>query len=70
MGLKDFPGSSSGKESACNVGDLGSVPLLGRSSGEGNIDLLHYSGLEDSVVYSMGSQRVGHSRVTVTWGLK
>ena len=30
-----FPGSSAGKESACNVGDLGSIPGLGRSPGEG-----------------------------------
>ena len=60
MGLKDFPGSSGGKESACNVEDLGSVPGLGRSSGERNVDPLQYSGLENSMVYSMGSQRVGH----------
>ena len=32
----DFPGSSDGKESACNAGDLGSIPQLGRSPGEGN----------------------------------
>ena len=31
-----FPGSSDGKESACNAGDLGSIPQLGRSPGEGN----------------------------------
>ena len=31
-----FPGSSAGKESACNVGDLGSIPGLGRSPGEEN----------------------------------
>ena len=31
-----FPGGSDGKESACNVGDLVSVPGLGRSRGEGN----------------------------------
>ena len=34
---KDFPGGSAGKESACNVGDLGSVPGLGRSPGEGSL---------------------------------
>ena len=33
---KGFLGGSGGKESACNVGDLGSVPELGRSPGEGN----------------------------------
>ena len=32
----DFPGGSDGKASACNVGDLGSIPGLGRSPGEGN----------------------------------
>ena len=31
-----FLGSSAGKESACNAGDLGSIPGLGRSPGEGN----------------------------------
>ena len=33
---KNFPGGSGGKESACNAGDLGSIPGLGRSPGEGN----------------------------------
>ena len=33
---RGFPDGSAGKESACNVGDLGSVPGLGRSHGEGN----------------------------------
>jgi len=32
----DFPGGSDGKESACNVGDPGSIPGSGRSSGERN----------------------------------
>ena len=31
-----FPGGSAGKESACNAGDLGSIPGLQRSLGEGN----------------------------------
>ena len=34
--LLGFPGGSDGEESACNVGDLGSIPGLGRSHGEGN----------------------------------
>ena len=38
-----FPGGSDGKESACNVGDLGSVPGSGRSPGEGNGNPLQYS---------------------------
>ena len=37
-----FPGSSAGKESACNAGDLGLIPGLGRSPGEGNGNPLHF----------------------------
>ena len=44
-----FPGGSDGKESACNVGDLGSIPRLGRSPGEGKGYPLQYSGLENSM---------------------
>ena len=44
-----IPGGSAGKESACNAGDLGSVPGLRRSPGEGNGYPLHYSGLENSI---------------------
>ena len=44
-----FPGGSDDKESACNVGDLGSNPGLGRSPGEGNSCLLQYSYLENSM---------------------
>ena len=43
--LKGFP---VGKESACNAGDLGSVPGSGRSAGEGKGYPLQYSGLENS----------------------
>ena len=56
MGLRSFPDSSVGKESACNVGDLGSIPELGRSPGEGKSYLLQYSGLEnftDCIVYEI-----------------
>ena len=42
-----FPGGSDGEESAYNAGDLGSVPGLGRSAGEGNGYPLHYSFLEN-----------------------
>ena len=41
-----FPGGSDSKESACNVGDLGSIPGLGRSLGEGNDNPLQCSCLE------------------------
>ena len=44
-----FPGDSAGKESACNAGDLGVIPGLGRSPGEGNSYPLQYSGLENSM---------------------
>ena len=44
-----FPGSSAGKESTCNSGDLGSIPGLGRSPGEGKGYTLQYSGLENSI---------------------
>ena len=43
-----FPGGSSGKETACNVGDLGLIPGLGRYHAEGKGDPLQYSGLENS----------------------
>ena len=42
-----FPGGSAGKESACNARDLGSIPGLGRSPGEGNGYPLQYSCLEN-----------------------
>ena len=44
----DFPGDLDGEESACNVGDLGLIPGLGRSSGKGNGNPLQYSCLENS----------------------
>ena len=44
-----FPSSSDGKESACNAGDLGTIPGLGRSPGEGLGYPHHYSFLKNSV---------------------
>ena len=65
--FKGFPGGSGGKESTCNVEDLGLIPGLGRSPGEGNGNPLQYSFLENSkdngawkAIESMGSQRVGN----------
>ena len=46
-GFINFPGDSDGKESACNVGDLGSIPRLGRSPRGGHGNSLHYSCLEN-----------------------
>ena len=45
--LGGFPGGSEGKESACNVGDLGLIPGLGRSPGGGHGNPLQYSCLEN-----------------------
>ena len=42
-----FLGGSDGQESTCNAGDLGLIPGLGRSPGEGNGYPLQYSGLEN-----------------------
>ena len=46
---KSFPGGSAGKESVHNAGDLGSIPGLGRSPGEGKGYPSQYSGLENSM---------------------
>ena len=55
-----FPDSSVGKESACNAGDPGSIPRLGRSAGEGIGYPLQYSGLENSMDF------IAHG-VTKSW---
>ena len=55
-----FPGGSDGKEFTCNAGDLGSIPGLGRSAGEGNGYPFQYSGLENSTDYIV-------HRVTESW---
>ena len=49
-----FPCGSAGKESACNAGNMGSIPGLGRSPGDGKGYPLQYSGLKNSIhgVYS------------------
>ena len=45
--IQSFPGSSAGKESACNAGDSGLIPGLGRSPGRGHSNTLQYSFLEN-----------------------
>ena len=58
--LRGFPCGSAGKESACNVGDLGSIRGLGRSPGEGKGNPLQYSGLEnfmDRIVHGVAKSR-------------
>ena len=57
--LMGFPGGSNGKKSAYNLGDLGSIPGLGRSPEEGKAYLLQYSALENSMDCRV-RQRVGH----------
>ena len=49
-----FPGGSDGKEFACNTGDSGLIPGLGRSPGEGNSYPLQYSCLENSMAEEPG----------------
>ena len=48
----DFPCGSAGKESACNVGGLGLIPGLGRSSGEGKGYVVQYSDLENAMNFT------------------
>ena len=47
--MRGFPCGSAGRESACNAGDLGSIPVLGRSPTERKGYPLQYSGLENSM---------------------
>ena len=47
--FRGFPGGSDGKESACNAGDPGLIPWLGRYPGEGNDNPLQYSCPENSM---------------------
>ena len=61
-----FPGGSDGKESACSAGDLGSIPGLGRSPGEGKGNPLQYSGLEssmDSIIHGVAKNGTRQSNV-------
>ena len=63
-----FPSGSVGKESACNAGDLDSIPASGRSAGEGNGYPLQSSCLENpmdrgtwrAIVHWVAKKRVGH----------
>ena len=60
-----FPGGAAGKESAHNVGDLGSIPGMGRSPGKGKGYLIQYSGLENSMDYIVhGVTKSGHNWAT------
>ena len=68
-----FPCGSAGKESACNAGDLGSIPELGRFPGEGKGYPLHCSGLENStdcIVHGVAKSRTQLSDFHVTSQIK
>ena len=62
---ESFSGVSDGKESACNAGDPGSIPGLGRSLGGGNGNLLQYSCLKNSM--DRGAWRATVHGVTNSW---
>ena len=72
QGSRGFPGGSEVKASACNAGDPGSIPGLGRSPGEGNGNPLHILAWRipwtevPGGLQSMGSQRVAHIWATNT----
>ena len=61
----DFPGGSDSKESVCNAGDLGLIPGLGRSPGEGNGNPLQYACLEHPM--NRGAWWATVHRVTKSW---
>ena len=63
--FKGFPHSSDGKESVCNARDLGSIPRLGRSPGEGNGNPLQYFCLENSM--DRGAWRATVHGVAKSW---
>ena len=66
-----LPWRLSGKESACNAGDLGSTPVLGRSPGEENDNPLQYSCLENSMDRGTwwATDHGGHKKLDMTEGL-
>ena len=64
--VEGFPGGSNGKASAHGAGDLGSIPGLGRSPGEGNGNPLQYFCLENSMDWEAPQSLVGYS----PWGHK
>ena len=61
----ELPCGSAGKESSCNLGDLGSIPGWGRSPGEGNENPFQYSCLQNSM--DGGAWQVTVRRVTKSW---
>ena len=62
-----FPCGSAGKESAFHAGDLGSIPGLGRSPGEGKGYRLQYSGVENSMDCRVHGVAKSWTRLTFTF---
>ena len=62
--LEGFSCGSVGKESICNVGNLGSIPGLGRSPGEGKGYPFQYSGLENSMDYTVHGVTKSRTRLS------
>ena len=72
-GIWGFPCDSGGKEFACNLGDLGSIPELGRAPGEEKDYPLQYSGLENSmdcIVHGVTKSRTRLSDFHFQWYFK
>ena len=65
LSVQSFPGGSDSKESACNVGDSGLIPSLGRSPGGGNVNPLQYSCLENPI--DRGAWQATVHRVAKGW---
>ena len=71
--LNHIYASSNGKERACNVGDLGLIPRLGTSPGEGNSYSLQYFGLENSmdcILYGVAKSQTWLLTFTSTFTLR
>ena len=65
-----FPGGSDGRESSCNVEDLGSIPGLGRSPGVGHGNALQYSCLENPHGQRSLAGSMGLKKVRCNWATK
>ena len=63
--MNGLPGGSDGKESSCKAGDLGLIPRLGRSPGQGNNNPLQYSCLWNSM--DRGAWQAAVHEVTESW---
>ena len=67
LSMVSFPGGSEGEESACNTGDLGSIPGSGRSPEEGNGNPSQYSWLENSMDSPWGCKELDTTDCAKHW---